>query len=97
MEVCTTVADYGGRGFKKALIQALMASEDASFTDEIVYNHLARDNNLDRTEAEEDRRQRTEEESASCEDRRQRTETEEDFTSCEGSEAEEEEDWGSHL
>ena len=35
-EVCTTIADYGGRGFKKALISRLLESEDARFLDEVI-------------------------------------------------------------
>jgi hypothetical protein len=42
MGVCTTIADCGGRAFKKALVRNLMTSEDSHFMDEIVYGHLQR-------------------------------------------------------
>ena len=35
-DVCTTIADYGGRGFKRALISRLLESEDARFLDEVI-------------------------------------------------------------
>ena len=34
-DVCTTIADFGGRNFKKALISQLIADEDDSFLGEI--------------------------------------------------------------
>jgi len=46
MEVCTTVAEFAGKNFKKALIRNLMAGEDAEFMDEIVYNHLKKTNHI---------------------------------------------------
>ena len=36
MDVCSTVADFGGRVFKKALINNLIANEDKEFIGEIV-------------------------------------------------------------
>ena len=36
MDVCSTVADFGGRAFKKALIKNLIANEDKEFMDEVV-------------------------------------------------------------
>lgn len=35
-DVCTTVADFGGRTFKKAFIKKMMANEDNNFRDEVV-------------------------------------------------------------
>ena len=35
MDVCSTVADFGGRAFKKALIKNLIANEDKEFIEEI--------------------------------------------------------------
>jgi len=40
MEVCTTITDFGGRGFKKALIKNMIANEGKQFMDEIVHEHL---------------------------------------------------------
>jgi len=74
MEVCTTMAEYGGRGFKKALIRNLVASEDESFMDEIVYNHLKKNTVL--TVPREQKKSTA-------------SSNEDDFTSCEGSLAEE--------
>ena len=34
-DVCTTIADFGGRNFKKALISKLIADEDDNFLGEI--------------------------------------------------------------
>ena len=39
MEVCTTITNFEGRGFKKSLIQNMLDSEDTQFMDEIVHNH----------------------------------------------------------
>jgi len=39
MEVCNTITDFGGRGFKKALIKNMIANEDKQFMDEIVHEH----------------------------------------------------------
>ena len=36
MDVCSTVADFGGRTFKKAMIKNLLANEDKEFMDEII-------------------------------------------------------------
>ena len=36
MDVCSTVADFGGREFKKALIKNLIANEDKEFIGEVV-------------------------------------------------------------
>ena len=36
MDVCSTVADFGGRAFKKALIKNLIADEDKGFIDEVL-------------------------------------------------------------
>ena len=46
MEVCSGVAEYGGRAFKKALIRNLMATEDNDFMEEIIFNHLKRTNRV---------------------------------------------------
>ena len=35
MDVCSTVADFGGRAFKKALVKNLIANEDKEFIDEL--------------------------------------------------------------
>ena len=40
MDVCSTVADFGGRVFKKALIKNLIANEDKEFMDEVVQDHI---------------------------------------------------------
>ena len=80
MEVCSGVAEYGGRAFKKALIRNLMASEDSDFMEEIIFNHLKRTN---RTQAPELRtipeHKRSTATTSSADD---------DFTSCEASLAE---------
>jgi hypothetical protein len=79
MEVCTGVAEYGGRAFKKALIRNLMASEDSDFMEEIIFNHLKKTNRMVpelKTIPEHKRSTAT----ASSAD--------EDFTSCEASLAE---------
>jgi len=79
MEVCTGVAEYGGRAFKKALIRNLMASEDSDFMDEIMFNHLKKTNRMVpelRTIPEHKRSTAT---TSSADD---------DFTSCEASLAE---------
>jgi len=80
MEVCTGVAEYGGRAFKKALIRNLMASEDSDFMDEIIFNHLKKTNRMQvpelRTIPEHKRSTAT---TSSADD---------DFTSCEASLAE---------
>jgi predicted oxidoreductase (fatty acid repression mutant protein) len=36
MDVCSTVADFGGRSSKKALIKNMIANEDKEFIDELV-------------------------------------------------------------
>merc|ERR1719222_927609 len=79
MEVCTGVAEYGGRAFKKALIRNLMASEDNDFMDEIIFNHLKKTNRMVpelKTIPEHKRSTAT---ASSADD---------DFTSCEASLAE---------
>ena len=76
MEVCTGVAEYGGRAFKKALIRNLMASEDSDFMDEIIFNHLKKTNRMMKTIPEHKRSTAT---TSSADD---------DFTSCEASLAE---------
>lgn len=79
MEVCTGVAEYGGRAFKKALIRNLMASEDSDFMDEIIFNHLKKTNRMVpelKTIPEHKRSTAT---ASSADD---------DFTSCEASLAE---------
>jgi len=40
MEVCSTIADFGGRAFKKALIKNLIDNEDKDFMDEVVQDHI---------------------------------------------------------
>ena len=40
MDVCSTVADFGGREFKKALIKNLIANEDKEFIDEVVQEQV---------------------------------------------------------
>merc|ERR1719180_38377 len=81
LEVCTGVAEYGGRAFKKALIRNLMASEDSDFMDEIIFNHLKKTNRMQvpelRTIPEHKRSTATTTSSA-----------DDDFTSCEASLAE---------
>ena len=42
MEVLTTVADYGGKHFKKSLLMELIKDEDDDFMNEIVYEHLVK-------------------------------------------------------
>ena len=79
MEVCTSVAEYGGRAFKKVLIRNLMASEDSDFMNEIILNHLKKTNRMVpelRTIPEHKRSTAT---ASSADD---------DFTSCEASLAE---------
>merc|ERR1711974_245612 len=79
MEVCTGVAEYGGRAFKKSLIRNLMASEDSDFMDEIIFNHLKKTNRMVpelKTIPEHKRSTAT---TSSADD---------DFTSCEASLAE---------
>ena len=80
MEVCSGVAEYGGRAFKKALIRNLMATEDNDFMEEIIFNHLKRTNKIQapelRTIPEHKRSTAT---TSSADD---------DFTSCEASLAE---------
>ena len=39
MEVCSTITDFGGRAFKKALIKNMIANEDKEFMDEVVQEH----------------------------------------------------------
>merc|ERR1719150_389960 len=79
MEVCTSVAEYGGRAFKKVLIRNLIATEDNDFMEEIIFNHLKRTNRMVpelRTIPEHKRSTAT---ASSADD---------DFTSCEASLAE---------
>jgi len=40
MEVCSTITDFGGRAFKKALIKNMINNEDKDFMDEIVQEHI---------------------------------------------------------
>ena len=40
MEVCSTITDFGGRAFKKALIRNMIANEDKDFMDEVVQDHI---------------------------------------------------------
>ena len=40
MEVCSTITDFGGRAFKKALIKNLIDNEDKDFMDEVVQDHI---------------------------------------------------------
>ena len=35
MELCKNFSDFGGRGFKKALIQKILQEEDSQFLEEI--------------------------------------------------------------
>ena len=37
MEVCETIAGFGGRAFKKALVQNIISKEDPYFLDEILH------------------------------------------------------------
>ena len=38
-EVCTTIADYGGKILKKALISKLLENENDDFLDDVVDGH----------------------------------------------------------
>ena len=38
MDVCCTVADFGGRAFKKALLKNLIANENNDFIGEVVHD-----------------------------------------------------------
>ena len=40
MDVCSTVADFGGRAFKKALINNIIANEDKGIIDEIIQEQV---------------------------------------------------------
>ena len=40
MEVCSTITDFGGRAFKKALIKNMIANEGKDFMDEVVQEHI---------------------------------------------------------
>ena len=40
MEVCSTITDFGGRAFKKALIKNMLSNEDKEFMDEVVQKHI---------------------------------------------------------
>ena len=82
MEVCTGVAEYGGRAFKKALIRNLMASEDSDFMDEIIFNHLKKTKRMVLPELKTIPEQKRSTATASSAD--------DDFTSCEASLAEDE-------
>lgn len=37
--VCTTIADFGGRSFKKALISKMLENEDTRFLDDVIVDH----------------------------------------------------------
>jgi len=82
MEVCTGVAEYGGRAFKKALIRNLMASEDSDFMDEIIFNHLKKTKRMVVPELKTIPEQKRSTATASSAD--------DDFTSCEASLADDE-------
>jgi len=38
-EVCTTIADFGGKSFKKALIARMLENEDTHFLDDVIVEH----------------------------------------------------------
>ena len=40
MEVCSTITEFGGRAFKKALIKYMIANEDKELMDEVAQEHL---------------------------------------------------------
>ena len=40
MDVCSTIAEFGGRAFKKALIKNLINNEDKDFMDEVVQEQI---------------------------------------------------------
>ena len=40
MEVCSTITDFGGRSFKKALMKNMIANEDKDFMDEVIQEHI---------------------------------------------------------
>jgi len=52
MEVCSTIADFGGRAFKKALIKNLIENEDKDLMDEVVQEHI-KDQNRNRIRTNE--------------------------------------------
>ena len=40
MDVCSTVADFGGRAFKKALIKNIIANGDKEIIDELIQEQV---------------------------------------------------------
>merc|ERR1719445_1810379 len=38
-DVCTTIADFGGKSFKKALIARMLENEDTHFLDDVILEH----------------------------------------------------------
>ena len=38
-DVCTTIADFGGKSFKKHLVSKLLENEDAKFVDDVIVDH----------------------------------------------------------
>ena len=38
-DVCTTIADFGGKSFKKHLVSKLLDNEDAKFVDDVIVDH----------------------------------------------------------
>ena len=40
MDVCSTVADFGGRAFKKALIKNMIANGDKGIIDELIQEQV---------------------------------------------------------
>jgi len=57
MEVCSTIADFGGRSFKKALIKNLIFDEDKDFLDEVVQEQI-KDHHRSRVRTNENRNNR---------------------------------------
>ena len=51
MQVCSTIADFGGKNFKKALVKSLIRSEGKDLMDELVYEYISEEQG-DREEAE---------------------------------------------
>ena len=41
MTVCETIADFGGRQFKKELVKSLIGSEGKELMEELVYEYLS--------------------------------------------------------
>jgi len=52
MDVCSTIAEFGGRAFKKALIKNLINNEDKDFMDEVVQEQI-KDQNRNRLRTNE--------------------------------------------